>query len=178
MHAPSLKIVVPSTLYDAKGLLKAAIRDNDPVLFLEHKQMYQKRGEVPEEEYALPIGKAAIRREDSSVSIITYGLSVQRALDAAKMLEADGIDAEVIDLRSLAPPDKETMFESVKKTRAAVVVEEGNLTCGVTAGLSSLSRKNRLIIWMPRCVALPHWMLPLCPVLSRKSLFFPLLKRS
>lgn len=123
-HIPGLKVVMPSTPYDAKGLLKSAIRDNNPVVFIEHKGLYQTKGEVPEEEYLLPIGKADVKRYGKDVTIITYSKSVLMALDAAKELEANGIDAEVIDLRTLVPLDFEIIRESVQKTGRVLIVHE------------------------------------------------------
>ena len=123
-HIPGLKVVMPSTPYDAKGLLKNAIRDNNPVVFIEHKGLYQTKGEVPEEEYLIPIGKADVKRYGKDVTIITYSKSVLTALDAAKELEAKGIDAEVIDLRTLVPLDLDTITESVQKTGRVLIVHE------------------------------------------------------
>src|SRR6266542_6832574 len=113
LNTPGLKMVEPSTAYDAKGLLKAAIRDDDPVLYFEHKYLYRRiKDEVPDEDYIVPLGKAAIRREGKDLSIITFGAMVYTALDAAKELAAGGIDAEVLDLRSLAPLDRESVLTS------------------------------------------------------------------
>ena len=123
-QSQSLEVVMPSTPYDAKGLLKSAIRDNNPVVFIEHKGLYQTKGEVPEEEYLIPIGKADVKRYGKDVTIITYSKSVLMALDAAKELEANGIDAEVIDLRTLVPLDFETIRESVQKTGRVLIVHE------------------------------------------------------
>lgn len=123
-HIPGLKVVMPSTPYDAKGLLKSAIRDNNPVVFIEHKGLYQTKGEVPEEEYLLPIGKADVKRYGKDVTIITYSKSVLMALDAAKELETKGVDAEVIDLRTLVPLDLNTITESVQKTGRVLIVHE------------------------------------------------------
>src|SRR6266576_7117512 len=129
VHTPGLKVVCPSTAYDAKGLIKAAIRDPDPVLYFEHKYLYRRiKDEVPSEDYIVPIGKAAIRRPGRDLSIITYGAMVWTALDAAKTLEAEGIDAEVVDLRTLFPMDEETILESVGKTSRAVVLHEATRT--------------------------------------------------
>ena len=123
-HIPGLKVVVPSTPYDAKGLLKSAIRDNNTVVFLEPKRLYNTKGEVPEGEYTIPLGKADIKREGTDVSIITYGRTVQMSLEAAKKLEADGIQAEVLDLRTLSPLDTEAVVATAKKTHRVVVVHE------------------------------------------------------
>lgn len=123
-HIPGLKVLAPGTPYDAKGLLKTAIRDNDPVIFLEHKLLYAQKGEVPEDEYLIPLGKADIKRSGKDVTIIAYSRQVQFALEAAKQLEQKGIDAEVLDLRSLVPLDWEAIESSVKKTHRVVVVHE------------------------------------------------------
>ena len=123
-HIPGLKVVQPSTPYDAKGLLKAAIDDDNPVVFFEHKLLYGMKGEVPEEPYSIPLGKADIKRKGSDVTIIATSIKVHRALEAAKQLENEGIDCEVIDPRTLQPLDEKTIIESVMKTGRAVVVHE------------------------------------------------------
>ncbi len=129
-NIPGLKVVAPSTPYDAKGLLKTAIRDNNPVLFFEQKLLYRKKGEVPEEEYTIPIGKADVKREGTDVSIITYGRMVQRSLEVAEELAGRGISLEVVDLRTLNPLDKETVAASAKKTGRVLVVHEACQTGG------------------------------------------------
>jgi pyruvate dehydrogenase E1 component beta subunit len=123
-NCPGLKVVVPGNPYDAKGLLKSAIRDNDPVIFMESEQMYGDKGEVPEEEYVIPIGKADIKKEGTDVTIVTFGKIMKVALAAAKSLQEEDINAEVIDLRTVRPIDYETVINSVKKTNRLVVVEE------------------------------------------------------
>jgi len=123
-HIPGLKVVVPSTPYDAKGLLKTAIRDDNPVIFLEQKLLYRTKGEVPEEEYTIPFGQADIKRAGSDITVITYGRMVFMCLEAAAKLKEEGIDVEVIDVRSLLPLDTDTLIESVKKTKHCVVVHE------------------------------------------------------
>jgi pyruvate dehydrogenase E1 component beta subunit len=123
-NCPGLKVIVPSNPYDAKGLLKTAIRDNDPVIFMESEQMYGDKGEVPEEEYLIPIGLADIKKSGSDVTIVSFGKIMKVALAAALELEKDGIHAEVIDLRSVRPIDYTTVTESVKKTNRLVIVEE------------------------------------------------------
>jgi pyruvate dehydrogenase E1 component beta subunit len=123
-NCPGLKVVVPSNPYDAKGLLKTAIRDNDPVIFMESEQMYGDKGEVPEEEYLIPIGKADIKREGKDVTIVSFGKILKVAAAAAKELEGEGISVELIDLRSVRPIDYETVITSVKKTNRLVIVEE------------------------------------------------------
>ena len=139
-HTPGLKVVAPSTPYDAKGLLKSAIRDNNPVIFLEHKKTYRMvRGEVPEAEYLLPIGVADVKRAGSTLTLVSYGLMLHYCLEAAEAVSPEGIDVEVVDLRSLRPLDKETILESVKKTGKLMVVHEDNLTGGVGAEVAALA---------------------------------------
>ena len=121
---PGLKVVAPSTPYDVKGLLKSSIRDDNPVIFLEHKGLYQTKGEVPEQEYLIPLGKADVKRFGKDVTIITYSKTVLMALDAAKQLEAEGIDAEVLDLRTLVPLDFDAIRESVTKTGRVIIAHE------------------------------------------------------
>lgn len=137
MSIPGLKVVCPSTAADAKGLLKSAIRDNDPVVFLEHKLLYAKKEDIPEEEYLIPLGKADIKREGKDVTIITWSRQVYFSLNAAKELEKEGIDVEVLDLRTLVPLDWEAIKESVSKTHYVIVVEEGVKRGGVGAELSA-----------------------------------------
>ncbi len=139
-HVPGLKIVAPATPYDAKGLLKAAIRDPDPVMFFEHKRTYRLvKGEVPEGDYALPIGQAEVKRAGSDLTVISYGLVLHTVLEAAEALaEEEGIDVEVVDLRTIKPLDKETILASVRKTSKALVVHEDNLTGGVGAEVVAL----------------------------------------
>ncbi len=123
-NTPGLKVAVPSTPYDVKGLLKTAIRDNDPVLIMESEQMYGDKGEVPEEEYLIPLGKANIRREGKDVTIVSFGKIIKVALEAAEQLAKDGVECEVIDLRSVRPIDYDTVLASVKKTNRMVFLEE------------------------------------------------------
>lgn len=137
MHAPGLKIVVPSTPYDAKGLLKTAIRENNPVLFFEHKVLYDVKGEVPEEEYLIPLGKADVKQEGNDVTIIATALQVHTALNAAKTLSEQGVEAEVIDPRTLAPLDMETILASVRKTGRVLIVHEEPKTSGSGAEIAA-----------------------------------------
>ncbi|MFO7312377.1 MAG: alpha-ketoacid dehydrogenase subunit beta, partial [Bacillota bacterium] len=130
MHIPGLKVVAPATPYDAKGLLKSAIRDDNPVVVFEHKLLYKTKGPVPEEDYTVPIGKAAIRREGTDITVIATSVMVLRSLAAADRLAEEGISVEVIDLRSLRPLDTETIVKSVCKTGRAVVVHEANKFAG------------------------------------------------
>ena len=142
-HVPGLRVVVPSNPHDAKGLLKAAIRDNNPVLFFEHKLAYNTvQGDVPEGNYTVPIGKAAVRREGQQLSLISYGLSVHHCLEAAETLAAEGISCEVVDLRSVSPLDTETLLESVEKTGRVCIVHEDNLTGGVGAEVAAIVAKD------------------------------------
>lgn len=138
-HTPGLKVVTPATPYDAKGLLKAAIRDDDPVIFLEHKRTYRLvRGEVPEEEYVLPIGVAEVKREGADITCVTYGLMLHHCLEAAETLAQEGIGVEVVDLRTVRPMDKEAILKSVRKTARVLIVHEDNKTCGVGAEVAAL----------------------------------------
>ncbi|TCI23329.1 alpha-ketoacid dehydrogenase subunit beta [Exiguobacterium sp. SL-10] len=135
-QTPGLKVVIPSTPYDAKGLLISAIRDNDPVVFLEHMKLYRSfRGEVPEGEYTIELGKADVKREGTDVSIITYGAMVHTSLKAAEELEKENINVEVIDLMTVSPLDIETIVESVKKTGRAIVVQEAQRQAGIAANV-------------------------------------------
>jgi len=136
-NIPGLKVVCPSTAADAKGLIKSAIRDDDPVIFLEHKLLYATKGEIPEGEYVIPIGQADVKREGKDVTIITWSRQVFFALDAAKQLEKDGIDVEVIDLRTLVPLDWETIKKSVVKTHNVVIVQEGVKRSGFAGEISA-----------------------------------------
>lgn len=130
-HFPGLKVVSPSTPYDAKGLLKSAIRTDDPVFFIEHHTLYQIRGEVPEEDYTVPIGQSDVKREGSDVTIVGYSQGLQVALEAAEELAKEGIEAEVVDLRTLRPLDMGPAVESFRKSFRAVVVEEGHRSYGI-----------------------------------------------
>ncbi len=134
-QTPGIKVVVPSNPYDAKGLLISAIRDNDPVFFVEHLKLYRSiRGEVPEGEYTIPLGKANVVKEGKDVTIITYGAMVHTSLEAAKIIEEErGVSVEVIDLRTISPLDVETIIESVKKTNRAIVVQEAQRSAGVAS---------------------------------------------
>ncbi len=133
VHVPGLKVVMPSTPYDAKGLLISSIRDDNPVIFIEHKLLYRTKGFVPEEEYTIPLGVAEVKRVGRDVTIIATSLMVLRALAAAEKLAQEGIEAEVIDPRTLKPLDIDTIVNSVKKTGRALIVHEAPLTCGIGA---------------------------------------------
>jgi 2-oxoisovalerate dehydrogenase E1 component beta subunit len=131
-HTPGLKLVAPATAYDAKGLLKAAIRDDDPVIFFEHKYLYRRiKEELPEEDYVVPLGQAAIRRPGDKVTVVAYGAMVHRALEAAEILAKEDLSIEVVDLRSLVPMDMETIATSVRKTGKVVVAHEAVRTGGI-----------------------------------------------
>lgn len=138
-NVPGLKIIAPSTAYDAKGLLKAAIRDNDPVIYCEHKYLYRRiKDSIPDEDYIVPIGKARIAREGNDVSVITYGAMVHTALETAQLLEENGVSCEIVDLRTILPLDKKSILGSVKKTNKVVVLHEQTKTGGVGAEVSAL----------------------------------------
>ena len=173
MHSPGMTIICPTTPYDAKGLLKSAIRSDNPILFCEHKQLYQTKGDVPEGDYTIPIGVADIKRPGKDVTVIAVGLMVRRALEAAEMLEKEGISVEVIDPRTLVPFDKETVFNSIRKTHHVVIAEESNKTAGIGAELAAMiqeemydeldgpiSRVAALDIPMPYNIALEKHVIP------------------
>jgi pyruvate dehydrogenase E1 component beta subunit len=132
-QVPGLKVVMPATPYDAKGLLTASLRDNNPVLFIEHKVLYSVSGPVPEEEFLIPLGKAEVKREGKDVTLISYSLMLNKTLTAAEQLAKDGIQAEVIDLRTLSPLDHETLARSVKKTHKAIIIQEAVEMAGVAS---------------------------------------------
>jgi len=137
MHIPGIKVVIPSNAADAKGLLKAAIRDDNPVIYFENKILYREKGPVPEGEYIVPIGKANVAKEGKDVTIISYSIMMKKAFEAAEVLAKDGIDVEVIDLRTIVPYDKETILESVKKTHRLVIVHESVKQGGVGAEIAA-----------------------------------------
>ena len=136
-HVPGLKVVMPATPYDAKGLLKSSVRSDDPVFFIEHTKLYSSRGDVPEGDYTIPIGKADVKRQGKDVTIVTYSRMLFIALQAAKSLADEGIEAEVIDLRTLRPLDMDTVCESVRKTNRVMVLEEDWRSCGMGAEVAS-----------------------------------------
>jgi 2-oxoisovalerate dehydrogenase E1 component beta subunit len=144
IHRPGLKVVAPSTAYDAKGLLKAAIRDDNPVIYFEHKYLYRRaKGPVPEGDETVPIGVAAVRREGSDATLLTYGAMVTPSLEAADRMAKEGVEVEVIDLRTLLPFDKAAIFKSVEKTNRALVVHEDVKTLGLGAELSAVLMEER-----------------------------------
>jgi 2-oxoisovalerate dehydrogenase E1 component beta subunit len=139
VHTPGLKVVYPSTAYDAKGLLKSAIRDNNPVLFFEHKYLYRRiKEELPAEDYTVPLGKAIVRREGRDLTIVSYAALMHTSLEAAEDLAKEGIEAEVVDLRTLLPLDRETILTSVKKTNRLLVVHEDTRTGGIAGEISAI----------------------------------------
>ncbi len=141
-NCPGLKVVVPSNPYDAKGLLKTAIRDNDPVIFMESEQMYGDKGEVPEEEYLIPIGKAVIKREGTDVTIVSFGKIIKVAYAAADELAKEGINVEIIDLRTVRPIDYDAIIESVKKTNRLVIVEEAWPLANISTEITYMVQKR------------------------------------
>jgi 2-oxoisovalerate dehydrogenase E1 component beta subunit len=139
VHTPGLKVVAPATVHDAKGLMKAAVRDEDPVLYLEHKLLYRRiKEELPAEEFVTPIGKAAVRRPGKDIVLITYGAMLHVALEAAAALETEGVDLEVIDLRSLVPLDRETILESVHRVNKVILLHEDTRTGGMAGEIAAL----------------------------------------
>jgi 2-oxoisovalerate dehydrogenase E1 component beta subunit len=144
VHRPGLKVVAPSTAYDAKGLLKAAIRDDNPVIYFEHKYLYRRaKGPVPEGDAIVPIGEAALRREGDDITLVTYGAMVTPALEAADRLSKDGVETEVIDLRTLMPFDRAAILRSVEKTNRVMIVHEDVRTLGIGAELSAVIVEER-----------------------------------
>ena len=172
-HIPGLKVVCPSNAYDTKGLMIQAIRDNDPVIFLEHKNLYASECDVPEEPYAIPFGEANIAREGKDVTIVTYGLMVQKSLEAADMLKKDDIDVEVIDLRTLSPIDMDTVIESVEETGRLVCVDEANPRCSIATDVSAcVARDACKALTSPiEMVTPPHTPVPFSP--SLEDLYIP-----
>jgi pyruvate/2-oxoglutarate/acetoin dehydrogenase E1 component len=138
MHVPGLQVVIPSTPYDAKGLMKTALRGRDPVLYIEYKRLYTTEGEVPEDEYTIPFGQADVKRQGTDVTIVATGPMVGKALEAADMLVPEGIDVEVVDVRTLVPLDKETLYASVAKTNRVIVTDEEVRRGGSSAEIASL----------------------------------------
>lgn len=139
VHTPGLKVIYPSTVYDAKGLLKSAIRDNNPVLFFEHKFLYRRiKEEIPADDYSVPIGKAVVRRHGNDLTIVSYAAMAHTSVEAAEQLAKEGIEAEVIDLRTLLPLDRETILNSLKKTNKLLVVHEDTRTGGIAGEIAAL----------------------------------------
>jgi len=169
MYPPGLKVVVPSDPYDAKGLFKSAVRDNNPVLFFEHRRLLTLKGEVPEEEYTIPLGQAKVRREGGDCTVVAVGRMVHEAMAAAESLAGEGIQVEVIDPRTLVPLDKETILKSLQKTYHLVVAEEGRKRSGFGAELAALAAEE----WFDyldapvKRLGAPSVPLPYSPVLER-----------
>ncbi|HEY0526700.1 MAG TPA: alpha-ketoacid dehydrogenase subunit beta [Stellaceae bacterium] len=172
-HIPGLKVVCPSNAYDAKGLLIQSIRDNDPVIFCEHKNLYGHETDVPAESYAIPFGEANIVREGGDVTIVSYGLMVHRAMEAADALAKDGIEADVIDLRTLSPIDWDTVIESVENTGRLVVVDEAHPRCSIATDVSAYVGQHafKALKSGVRMVTAPHTPVPFSPVLE--DLYIP-----
>jgi len=176
-HIPGLKVVCPSNAYDTKGLLIQSIRDNDPVIFLEHKNLYATEADVPEESYTIPFGEAAIVREGKSATIVTYGQTVHRSMDAAGVLAKDGIDVEVVDLRTLSPIDVDTVIESVEKTGRLVCVDEANPRCSIASDVAATVAQEafKALKGPIRMVTAPHTPVPFSPALE--DLYIPSAER-
>jgi pyruvate/2-oxoglutarate/acetoin dehydrogenase E1 component len=169
MHVPGLKVVVPSTPYDAKGLLISAIRDEDPVMFFEHKGLYPTKGPVPEAAYTIPFGQADIKRKGRDVTIVATAMMVQKSLKAAKQLEAEGIDAEIVDPRTLVPLDKKAILDSVRKTSRLIVVDEDYERCGFASEVSAIVADEAFdVLDGPiKRVTTPNVPIPFAPVLEK-----------
>jgi len=169
-HTPGLKTVIPATPHDAKGLLISSIRDDNPVVFLEHKMLYAKKGEVPEGEYTIPIGKADVKREGTDVTLVCYSSMVYECLAAADTLEKNGISAEVLDLRTLIPLDKEAILESLAKTHRLVIIHEACLTGGFGGEIAAIAADEGFdLLDAPVIrVAGPDTPVPFSPVLEKE----------
>ena len=172
-HIPGLKVVCPSSPYDAKGLLIQAIRDNDPVIFCEHKLLYSMQGEVPEELYTIPFGEANYLRDGDDITLVTYGRMVHLAMDAAASLARQGIDCEVLDLRTTSPLDEDSILESVEKTGRLVVIDEANPRCSMATDISALvAQKAFAALKGPiEMVTAPHTPVPFSDALE--DLYIP-----
>jgi pyruvate dehydrogenase E1 component beta subunit len=172
-HIPGLKVVVPSNAYDAKGLLIQAIRDNDPVIFCEHKNLYGLETDVPQESYAIPFGEANVVREGKHATIVTYGMMVHRALDAAAALAKDKVECEVIDLRTLSPIDWDTVLESVENTGRLICVDEAHPRCSIASDVSAKVSQEafKSLKAGVQMVTAPHTPVPFAP--SLEDLYLP-----
>ncbi|GAA4713950.1 alpha-ketoacid dehydrogenase subunit beta [Brevibacillus fulvus] len=172
-HLPGIKVVVPSTPYDAKGLLLTAIADNDPVIFFEDKTLYNMTGEVPEGHYTIPLGKADIKRSGTDLTIVAIGKQVQTALQAAELLAKKGIEVEVVDPRSLSPLDEETILASVAKTNRLIVIDEANPRCSIATDIAALvADKGFDTLDAPiKRITAPHTPVPFSPPLE--DLYLP-----
>lgn len=167
-HIPGLKVVCPSNAYDLKGLLIQSIRDNDPVIFCEHKNLYSHEVDVPVESYTIPFGEAAIAREGKDATIVTYGLMVHRSMDAAEKLAREGVEVEVIDLRTLSPIDWDTVIESVEKTGRLIAVDEAHPRCSIACDVSAFVAQHAFdaLKSAPQMVTAPHSPVPFSPTLE------------
>jgi acetoin:2,6-dichlorophenolindophenol oxidoreductase subunit beta len=167
-HIPGLKVVCPSNAYDAKGLLIQSIRDNDPVIFCEHKNLYAHESEVPEEAYVIPFAEANVLREGKDVTIVSYGMTVHRATEAASQLAKNKIEAEVIDLRTLSPIDWDTVLESVESTGRLVVVDEAHPRCSIATDVAAHVGQHafRALKAGVQMVTAPHTPVPFSPALE------------
>ena len=169
-HVPGLKVVIPSTPYDAKGLLKAAIRDDNPVVFIEQKLLYRRKGVVPEEEYIIPLGKADIKREGSDLTIVTYGRMLPLCLEVAENFAKEGVSIEVVDPRTLVPLDKETIVASVKKTGRVLVVHEACKTGGFGAEIATTITESEAFFYLDAPIKRECGLdvpIPYCPELEK-----------
>ncbi len=169
-HVPGLKVVAPSTPYDAKGLLKSAVRDNNPVVFFEQKLLYRKKGEVPEKEYTIPLSRADIKRKGQCATVITYGRMLQRCLDAAERLSEEGIEPEIVDLRTLHPVDTETIVESVKKTGRVLIVHEAVKTGGLGGEIAAVIADSEAFYYLDAPIKRLGGLdvpIPYCPELEK-----------
>jgi pyruvate dehydrogenase E1 component beta subunit len=169
MHIPGLKVVIPSTPYEAKGLLKSTVRNDNPTLFLETKSLYSMKGPVPEREYTIPLGRADIKIEGSDVTIVTWGKMVHESLKVAQRLHGEGIDVEVVDVRTLSPLDKSTILQSVEKTGRVVIVHEANKTAGGGAEIAAIIAEEMFAhLKAPiKRVATPDAIFPYSPPLEK-----------
>lgn len=172
-HIPGLKVVCPSNAYDAKGLLIQSIRDNDPVIFCEHKNLYATEADVPVESYAIPFGEANVVRDGGHATIITYGMMVNRSMDAAQELAKAGIECEVVDLRTLSPIDWDTIIDSASKTGHVVCVDEANPRCSIASDVSAMLAQEcfRALKGPIQMVTAPHTPVPFSPALE--DLYIP-----
>ncbi|MCF8211263.1 MAG: alpha-ketoacid dehydrogenase subunit beta [Rhodoferax sp.] len=172
-HIPGLKVVCPSNPYDTKGLLIQSIRDNDPVIFCEHKNLYAIEGEVPEASYAIPFGEASVVRDGKHCSIVTYGLMVHRSLEAAAALAKEGVEVEIVDLRTLSPLDLDTVLDSVTKTGRLVCVDEASPRCNIATDISAQVAMHAFgaLKAQIEMVAPPHTPVPFSPTLE--DLYIP-----
>ena len=173
VNFPGLKVIVPSTPYDMKGLLKSAIRDNNLVMSFEHKLLFGMEGEVPEDDYTIPLGQAVVRREGKHATVVATLLMVHKAMKAAEMLSQEGIEIEVIDPRTLAPLDEDTIFQSVRKTGRLITVEESRLRCGIGAEISALVAEKAFDYLDAPLQRIAGPMIPVGAGLAFKEYFIP-----